>query len=1017
MKKFFLLILLLVTVTSAFAQGEVKIKGRIIDRETKEALIGVTVVLQSSKSIGTVTDIDGYFAIVVPAGQAQLELSSIGYKPAVVRAKDNMLVELEPDMQSLDEVVVVGYGTMKKSDLTGSVSSIKSKDLNVMSSSNIQSSMAGRAAGVQVVSSGSVDGAVKVRVRGVGTINNSDPLYVVDGFPTDDISYLAPSDIQSMEVLKDASATAIYGSRGANGVILITTNKGLEQPTRVNLNVYYGASKASKLMDVLDASTYAKARIEAYNNAKMSMDPSELAILDYSIANNMKGTDWQREVLRTGVVQNYNVGVVGGSDKVKYNLSATYNSNNGVLKNAFVDKLFVRLNTEYQLSKAVRFGSDISFVDSKSSMSDLSNMYAATLMLAARSAPVSPVYDQYGNWQSNMSMDSNPVRKSEHAKYDKMNNNEFVGNFYLNIDIIKGLSFKSSFGVDYSFGKQSNYIPTYFVSPQEAITTSQLTEYRNTGLNWVWSNVAAYNFELNKVHSFNIMLGAEATYDRYDGINATAFNVSENQDMRYLSAAQSSNYQASSSQGSSSIFSTFVRLNYSYNNRYLLTTTLRSDLSSRFAKENRQGIFPSLSLGWNIKEESFMKDIVPVSQMKLRAGWGMVGNQSSTGIGDYLSTIANGKKYVLGGQVYEGRIPEYLSNPQLKWEVAQQTNVGVDLGFFNNRLSFIVDYFIKDTKDMIVRSPIPDYVGALAPLANVGSMRNKGFEFTVSHNNQVKDVKYNVGLNLSIIKNEVTSLGRSGAIYLSIFDRLPSTSKTEVGQPLASYWGYQTDGIFHTQEELDTYTYKDENGNIVPVQPTAEVGDVKYVDRDGNGVINSEDQTFLGNYVPAFTGGFNFGIEYKNFSLSLFTDFSYGNKIANMNLYNLKSPLMGANILQSYYDNRWTPETPYNNQPRLTTSSQAGQNTLFSDRYIEDGSFLRIRNIQVGYDVPKALLRKVCINSLKVYVSADNLFTFTKYSGFNPEITDQWGSPLSAGSDVGGSPLPRTFTVGLNLTF
>ena len=480
MRKIILLIVLSVIASCAFAQGSVKIRGTVVDKETHEPLIGVTIVLQSSASVGTVTNVDGVFEMNIPNLNEKLKVSSVGYKTMVVSAATDLRIELISDSELLDEVVVVGYGTMKKSDLTGSVSSIKSEDLNAIVTPNIQSSMAGRAAGVQVISSGSVDGDVKVRVRGIGTINNSDPLYVVDGFPTSDISYLASSDIASMEILKDASATAIYGSRGANGVILITTNKGADHPTKVNVNIYGGISQISKTLDVLDAATYSKARIEAYKG--MNMDPSEMAILNYAITSNAKGTDWQKEVLRTGTVQNYNVNVVGGSEKVKYNLSTTYNSNEGVLKNAFVDKFFVRLNTEYKLSKAVQFGADLSFVDTQSSMSDLSNMYAATLMLAARSAPVSPVYDQFGNWQSNMSRDSNPVRKSEHTKYDKYGQNHFVGNFYLNANLWKGLSFRSTFGVDYSLRKQSNYIPTYNVSPQEAITTSQLTEYRNNCL-------------------------------------------------------------------------------------------------------------------------------------------------------------------------------------------------------------------------------------------------------------------------------------------------------------------------------------------------------------------------------------------------------------------------------------------------------------------------------------------------------------------------------------------------------
>lgn len=1015
MKKVFLFFLLSFLITDVFAQEGIKVRGHVIDKETKEDLIGVTVVLQNNSSVGTITDVSGNFEIVVPNLKEQLKISFIGYKSQILKAENDMLIELASDTEMLDEVVVVGYGTMKKSDLTGSVSSIKSEDLNVIVTPNLQSAMAGRAAGVQVTSSGSVDGSVKVRVRGVGTINNSDPLYVVDGFPTSDISYLAPTDIASMEILKDASATAIYGSRGANGVILITTNKGTDSPTKVNVNIYGGFSNISKTLDVLDAADYAKARIEAYSG--MTIDPAELAILNYAIDTNSKGTDWQKEVLRTGAVQNYNLNIVGGSDKVKYNLSTTYSSNEGVLKNDFVDKIYIRLNTEYKLFKGVHLGTDMSFVDTKSSMSDLSNMYGATLMLAARSAPVSPVYDQYGNYQANMSLDSNPVRKSDHSKYDSYGQDHLVGNFYLNADLWKGLSFRSTFGIDYSWYKQRNYIPTYYVSPQEAITTSQLTEYRNNNLDWVWSNVLTYDFNITDAHHFTAMVGTEATYNRYDGISAIAYDVAENADMRYISAAKSNDYTADSSQGSSSIFSAFFRLNYSFMNKYLLTATIRSDASSRFAKENRVGYFPSVALGWNMKEEGFLKDVNVLSQLKIRAGWGTVGNQSSTGIGDYLSTIANGKKYVLGGQAIEGRIPEYLSNPNLKWEVAEQVNVGLDLGLWNNKLNFVLDYFIKNTNDMIVRSPIPAYMGALAPLANVGSMRNKGFEFTVNHNNQIGEVKYNVGLNLSFIKNEITSLGQSTPIYTTLFDRLPSTSKTEVGHPIASYWGYQTDGVFNTQEELDAYVYTNEDGSVTKIQPTAELGDVKYVDRNGDGAIDEKDQTYLGNYIPDVSGGFNFGVEYKNFTLSFLADFVLGNEIANMNLFHLQSPLMGANILQSYYDNRWTPETPDNNQPRLTASTQSSQNVLFSDRYIEDGSYLRIRNIQFGYNFPKSILKKMYLNALRLYVSVDNLYTFTNYSGYTPEIPDQYDNPLAAGSDVGASPLPRTITFGMNLTF
>lgn len=1017
MKKLFVLTLLLCSVGALFAQG-IKVKGRVIDKETKEGLIGASVVLQSNSTVGVVTDLDGNFELSVPGTTSKLNVSYIGYTSVIVPAKDNQVIEMGSDALGLDEVVVVGYGTMKKSDLTGSVTSVKGSDLSVLSTANIATALAGRAPGVQVISSGSVDGAVKVRIRGVGTINNSDPLYVVDGFPTSDISYIAPTDIESMEVLKDASASAIYGSRGANGVIMITTKKGANMPTKVSANLYVGVRTASKKMDVLNASEYANARMEAYSNAGSIMDANERALLEFAALHNSKGTDWQEEVLRTGVVQNYNVSVVGGSEKSKYNLSTTYSSEDGILKNSYVDKLFVRFSNEYRFNQYFKFGTDIAYTNYEMSNTDLSNMYGSALTLASRAAPVSPVYNQFGNWQNNMTMDNNGVRVNEMEKYKEKSGNKFVGNFFLNIDIYKGLSFKSTFGIDYSISKYAFYQPVFFVSQQEKNDRSSLQENRYNNLGWVWSNVLNYNLDINKDHRLNAMLGTEATYSSNDMLQATAFDVLENEDMRYISAAKSNDYTATSTQDRSSIFSAFLRLNYSYKNRYLLTTTVRSDASSRFSKDNRVGIFPSLSAGWNIREENFMQNVSFLSQMKLRAGWGQVGNQSSAGIGDYLSRISNGLKYVLGGIVYEGRIPTDLSNPNLRWEVAEQYNVGVDMGFFNGKLAVNADYFVKETKDMIVRVPVPDYFGAGEPLDNVGNMRNRGFEFTVSHTNNIGDLGYNVALNMSFIRNKVTSLGRSGAINETVYEqRLSNTSRTEVGREIAYYYGYKTDGIFNTEEELKAYTYTDANGVVKPVQPNAQVGDVKFTDLNNNGKIDEGDLTYLGSYMPDFTGGLNLGLTYKGFDFSLFADFTFGNEIANMTTYDLQSSLVDKNILKSYYDNRWTKDTPYNNQPRLTTSGAYKENAQFSDRYIEDGSFLRIRNVQLGYTFPSNWMKKIKVDKARVYFSMDNLVTFTNYSGYNPEISDQWGKVLAAGCDVGGTPLPRTFTVGLNVNF
>ncbi len=1012
MRKLFLLILSVCLATISYAKEADRIKGRVIDKTTKEALVGVAVVSQANTSVGTSTDVKGEFTLSVAPG-TQLSVSYLGYVSRTVVAADGMTIELEPSSVSLDELVVVGYGTVRKSDLTGSVATVKGADLNILSTPNVGASLAGRTAGVQVVSSGSPDGQTKIRIRGIGTINNSDPLYVVDGYQTTDISYLAPSDIESMEIMKDASSSAIYGSRGSNGVILITTKKGADRPTSVSVNAYFGIRKSSRYLDVLNATDYAKARIEAYANDNATMNTNDLAMLNYVIDNNLGGTDWQKEVLRTATVQNYNIAVRGGSSKVRYNLSATYNSEEGVLKNSFVDKLFLKFNTEYQLHKSVTVGSDIAFVDYDMSGQDLSNMYGSALTLASRAAPVSPVYDQEGNWFRTMGQDNNPVRVIDQERYKKRHGNKFVGNFYLNVDILKGLSFRSTFSGDYTFTRNSDYVPEYYVSQQEKNDLSELSEFRQNSFNWVWSNVATYNFSLPRAHRLTAMLGVEATKDNYTSITATAYDVAENADMRYISAAKSNNYNADSDQGISTLFSQFARVNYSFKDRYLLTATLRHDASSRIPKDHRSDFFPSVSVGWNMAEESFLRDWKPLNQLKLRAGWGQVGNQASVGIGAYQAVIANNLKYVLGGQVYEGRIPTTLSNEDLRWETAEQFNVGVDAGFFDGKLTATLDYFVKDTKDMIITPPVPAYAGADPAPANVGSMRNSGFEFSLNHTNRIGEFSYNVGLNMSFIRNKVTSLGGSAPIVKTVYDsRLTGTSRTEEGREIAYYYGYRTDGIFHTAEELAAHVNKDGQ----PLQPNAKVGDVKYIDRDGSGQIDEGDLDYLGSYMPKFNGGLSLGAAYKGFFLSCFADFVYGNQIANMNLYDLYSTQMDKNILYKYYNDRWTEDTPYNNQPRLTTANMA-ENMRFSDRYIEDGSYFRIRNLQFGYDFPTKWIKRAKMSNLRVYLSIDNLYTFTKYTGYNPDVTDQWGDPLVAGSDVGGTPLPRTFTVGINLTF
>ncbi|WP_044201436.1 TonB-dependent receptor [Flammeovirga sp. OC4] len=1010
--KLLILFFLLFSFLQAIAQEKI-ISGSIVDKNTKEKLPGVNVSIKGT-TLGTMTDFDGQFKLTIPSQSTTLVISFIGYNTTnlEIGTQTYFNIELEEDIEQLDEVVVVGYGVAKKSDITGAVASVDTDELTVVATENVEKALQGRVAGVQITSPSDPGAQTKVRIRGIGTINNSDPLYVVDGFPMNDISHLAPADIASMEVLKDASATAIYGSRGANGVILITSKKGSVQSKPIfTFNAQAGVTSPINTIEMTNASQYAQLRLEGGGFVEGS---EEYLYLKDIYDRGVEGTDWQNEILKNGSFQNYNFGFTGGSESNQYNFSTSYVKNDGIIDHNDLERFFVKLNNTSKLSKRINLSQNIAYTRTNRSLLNKSFDNGSPFVVALWADPISPVYDDEGNYaRTEWSNKNNPRRIVDEEEYKRAILNRFVGSLKLDANITKDLVFTSNFGVDYQIASQKKYAPEFYIDPDENRPVSELDEDRNQRTNWVWSNYFNYTKKINK-HQFGAMVGGEMQYWEYNNVTATGFDIPHNENLRYLSAAKGSYYNSSSNQNISTIASGFTRINYNFDSKYMLTATLRADGSSRFAEGNRWGIFPSFSAGWNIKEESFLKAVDKITTLKLRAGWGQVGNQSSAGENDYLAAMTNNQRYVIDGEVMEGRIPTGMSNKDLKWETSEMTNIGLDVGLFDDAVTVSAEYFIKNTVDMIVPMPVPVYVGASPPAANVGSMQNKGFEFTASYRNINHDFKWNIGLNMTTINNTVVELGGLGFIDAGNIGGLGRITRTEVGHAMAYYYGYQTAGIFRTQDEIDNHVGP--NGDLL--QPNANLGDIKFLDLNNDGELNDDDRTNLGNYIPTFTGSINLGAEYKGFDLNIFFTGAYGASIVNAQKFYIASSKIIMNQTKDYYDNRFHPENNPNGTMHRLTPDDPNNNMRFSDQYIEDGSYIRLQNIQLGYTFNDNLNNKLGIKKFRIYASVDNAFTITGYKGYDPaNIGDLKGDPLGQGVDMGTYPTSRIFSSGVNMTF
>jgi len=989
-------------------QQTISIKGTVTD-SNGEVVIGASVLEKGTTNNGTITDVEGNFSLKVKPN-ATLIVSYIGFQKQEVAVAGNttLNIVLKDNAEVLQEVVVVGYGTVKKSDLTGSVSSVKANAISRQPVTNIAQSLQGLVPGVSVTSnSGAPGGSVTVRIRGVGTVNNADPLYVVDGMPVNSISYLSSSEIESIEVLKDASATAIYGSRGANGVVLVTTKHGKKGNDVINVNASWGVQQIDTDLGLLNGQQWYDIQTEIN---KTRVKPIDLTKVDPTVS-----TNWLKEVTRTAYMRNYDANFSGGSDNFQYNLSLGYLSQDGTVKNTDYNRINTRLNIERKMNDIISVGVNAAYSTSNRHKILEGSNTVGIINSAIKLEPVVPVRNADGSYGSSKYIDyPNPVAAIDYTN-SKEKNQDLVGNVYATVNLLKGLYFKTLLGINSNSSDSYDFDPTYYVSNAQRVDINKVTRGYSKRNNILLENTLNFSRVFAEKHSVSAVLGYTAEKTRYENVTATKQGVPNNEpDMQYLDAAQlASSATAAGSAIESSLLSYLGRVNYNYDDRYLATATFRADGSSRFGSGNRYGYFPSLALAWKLSNEQFFKkwDQNWLNSLKIRAGWGQVGNQN---IDDYMfqNLLSSSAQYAyLYGKpetLYQGVVAVNMGNANVKWETTESTNIGLDLGLLNGRFNLSAEYYYKTTKDMLLVEPIPYFLGfETGPMTNAGKVKNYGFEFQAEWRDNIgKDFNYNVGGNISTIKNEVLSLGTGKSISGGALKNGNATL-TSVGNPIGSFWGYKTGGLINTPEEL---------ADVKTRQSNADYGDVIFLDTNGDKKLTDADKTVIGNPIPKFYFGFNLGMEYKGIDLNAVFEGSYGNDVFNAMryfTYDLGDVTNKSVDVLGY----WSASNPNATMPRLNGNDKNDNNRI-SDRYIEDGSYLRLKTLQLGYTMPESISKKIHVSRLRVYVSGQNLFTITNYSGADPEIGQISSTNyLSRGVDIGTYPQARIFTGGINVTF
>jgi TonB-linked SusC/RagA family outer membrane protein len=990
MTRFLLSIMLLSIPLIGLSQSRV-ITGLVTGADDKQPIPGVNILVQGTNK-GTSTDINGKYSIELAIGENTLTFSFVGYKAQNIDIGQREVIDvvMQTDATSLEEVVVIGYGVQRKSDLTGSVGSMRGADLVKIPSFSVEQALQGKVAGVQVASpSGEPGSAPVIRIRGVGTLNNSSPIFVVDGVILDDITFLSSSDIESMEVLKDASATSIYGSRGANGVIIITTKAGKKGVgMQVNVTSEYSVQRLAKKIDLLNSQEFA----------------SVVNVITPGTFNNtdlLPNTDWQDVIFKEWApIQSHQASVSAATDKHSFYFGASYFKQEGIISKSGYERVSIKINNGYEVSKSIKIGNNLTISP------DTRENAANVVPMAYRAWPTSVPYNADGSF-AEVEGAGNPLAA---LKYNNSSYKRFraVGNAYIDVNFFKDFLFRSSYGFDVSYGKSRNFSPAYYVSERQENLTSDLSVGTDEFKSWLWENTLTYNKTINK-HRVNILTGFTLQKFTSEYLSGSVQNLIGNDpSLWYLDAGETTTgTQRVGNGGSISTLASYLfRTNYTYNDKYLLTISTRIDGSSKFGRDNLYGTFPSVAVGWNMMNESFMPQGTLLSNVKVRASWGIIGNEKIPGDSRF-SLIANGQNAVFGlnEQIVPGATFGNTASPNLRWESTTQTDIGLELGFWEDKLTAEMDYYRRVTEDILVGLTMPGHVGNGAfvrVITNAATVLNRGFELTLTWNDQIGDVKYKVGGVASTNHNEVQDLGSSfgsdSFITSGSLGNGQLVTRTEIGRPIGSFYGYKVVGVFQNQAELDAE----------PKRADQSIGDLKFADINGDGIINTSDRTYLGSPIPKFIFGFNAEVSYKNFDISFDFQGQTGNSIYNgkmavrPDLYNFESRVA----------NFWNGDGTSNSEPK---PSAGGVNFEPSSYFIEDGSYLRLRNVRIGYSFPSSLTDKLSLTRARAYVSGTNILTLTKYSGYSPEIGGSDG--FSSGIDLGIYPITSVYSIGLNLTF
>jgi TonB-linked SusC/RagA family outer membrane protein len=1022
---FYLLFLLSLLVLNhpSFAQQR-QVSGRVTGTSDGQPIPGVVIKVKG-KTGGAATDQNGAYSIQAQVGDV-LQFSSIGFttKEATVAASGNINVSLTEDNQELEEVVVVGYGVQQKKLVTGATVQVKGETLQRQSTTNALQGLQGQTPGVQIAStSGQPGEAMKVTIRGLGTIGNSGPLYVVDGVLTGDITYLNAADIESIDVLKDAASAAIYGSQAANGVVLVTTRTGKRgQAASITFDAYAGVQNVAKKTEMLNAREYASIMNEAAINGGKQPVFTNDQILAYS-----EGTNWLDQMfVKDALTQNYSLGASGASDVSVFSTAFSYTSQEGIVGGKDLsnyERYSFRINSEHNFYKDIlKIGQHLTYTDINNNGIGVGNQYNNALRAAFNTSPFVKMYDENGKFFDNSNSswnngEANPYAQMVYGNQNRRNNQRLLGDVYLTVEPIKNLKFRTSLGMDYNAGESRSFVPIYQLSIYAYNLTTRASQSMNKGKSLIWDNLLSYKFNVKTDHEFEVMAGSSAY--RADGSNIFGTNTNlifEDLDHAWLSNATGKNIAGISLGGApydeDRRMSYFGRLNYNYKQTYLLNATFRADGSSRFSSQNRWGYFPSISAGWVATNEKFMEGQRNwLDFFKLRASWGQVGNQNIAAF-QYLAPITlSNTNYIFGpeeGALVPGAYPSRIANPGLKWETSEQSNIGFDANILKGMLSINLDWYQKTTKDWLISAPILATAGADAPFINGGNVKNTGVELALTFKNKVGEFNYSIGVNGAYNKNTVGNIPTADGIVHGLtnqlFDNAQEFYRAQSGFPIGYFWGLKTNGIFQNESEVQAY-----QANGRQIQPTAAPGDVRYVDLNGDGTIDGADRTMIGNPNPKYTFGINLSADYKGFDFSVVASGVAGNELVQ-SYRNQANPY--GNYTSRILD-RWRGEGSSNSTPRVTEDNRNWTN--FSDLYIQSGDYLRISNVTVGYDLGR-VFKKSYLKQVRLYASALNLYTFTKYDGMDPEIG--YGSEgFSSGVDVGYYPRPRTFMFGANFRF